>query len=93
MAEPVEYTTVVQMLAQAHPHIKQMSNRVEIENILKIGSCTLALQLCQHSGNVPPAIGTKRDECAPLRLPAVSDPASEARPHKSLCLVYLLMCT
>lgn len=55
----------VQMLALAKHHVQAMQNRAEIENILKNSACSLALQLCQSSGNVPPAIGTRRDECAP----------------------------
>ena len=49
----------------AHHHIKRMHNRDEIEALMKGSACTLALQLCQASGNVPPSIGAKRDECAP----------------------------
>ena len=55
----------VQMLVQAYPHIRKMPNRADIDEILKSCSCSLALQLCQPSGNIPPAIGTKKDECAP----------------------------
>jgi hypothetical protein len=53
----------MQMLAQAHHHIKKMPNRAEVEEVMKGCTFTLALQLCQPSGNIPPAIGTKKDEC------------------------------
>jgi hypothetical protein len=49
----------------AHHHIKKMVNREEIESVMKSSAYSLALKLCQPSGNVPPSIGAKRDECAP----------------------------
>ena len=54
----------MQTLAQAWHHIEEMPERNQVEDMLKSSTCNLALQMCQASGNIPPAIGTGRDECA-----------------------------
>jgi hypothetical protein len=76
----------MQVLAMAHHHIKRMVNREEIENIMKSSAYSLALKLCQPSGNVPPSIGAKRDECGFLLTCCACDPARSQLSPDLLCL-------